>query len=98
MSERIGLDLLRASVTRRTKSRAIIVRFASMRKRIEVYRNKKNLKGKKIVVTESLTAVRLDLLNKAKDKFGLKNVWSAEGRIFARSDGNIVNISSEDDL
>ena len=49
-----------------------------------MYKNKKYLKGKKIVVTESLTAVRLDLLNKAKDKFGLKNAsWSVEGRIFA---------------
>ena len=68
--------------TRRTKPRPIIVRFASMRKRIEVYRNKKNLKVKKIVVTESLTAVRLALLNKAKDKYGLKfDVWSVEGRI-----------------
>ena len=85
--------------TRRTKPRAIIVRFASMRKRIEVYKNKKNLKGKKIVVTESLTTVRLDLLSKAKDKFGFKNVWTSEGRIFARSDdGNFVNITSEDDL
>ena len=63
-----------------------------------MYKNKKNLKSKKIVVTESLTAVRLALLNKAKDKFGIKDVWSVEGRICARSDGFLVNISSEDDL
>ena len=84
--------------TRRTKPRAIIVRFASMRKRIDVYKNKKNLKGKKILLTESLTASRFNLLNKAKEKFGQRNVWTAEGRIFTQIDGKLVHISSEGDL
>ena len=53
-SHRIGPK--KTHSTRRTKSRAIIVRFASIRKRMEVFHNKKKLKGKKTVITESLTA------------------------------------------
>ena len=92
------IDPTKSISTRRTKPRAIIVRFASMRKRIDVYKNKKNLKGKKILLTESLTASRFNLLNKAKEKFGQRNVWTAEGRIFTQIDGKLVHISSEGDL
>ena len=56
----------------RTKHRAIIVRFASMRKRMEVYANKKNLKEKNIFVSESLTIMRLNLLRQAEVKFARK--------------------------
>ena len=58
-SHRLG-----AKKTVNTRPRPIIVKFASMRKRMEVFRNKKNLKGKKINITESLTA--MSLLEKGK--------------------------------
>ena len=74
------------------------MRFASIRKRMEVFHNKKELRGKKTVITESLTAYRYDLLKKAQSKYGYKMVWSSEGRIFTRLDDKMVLISSEADL
>ena len=87
----------RQITTRQTKARPIIVRFNSMRKRMEVYANKKKLKGKKYVVTESLTALRMRLLAKAKEEYGVKNVWTVEGKILVKKDGNISLFSSEID-
>ena len=95
-SHRIGPK--KTHSTRRTKSRAIIVRFASIRKRMEVFHNKKTLKGKKTVITESLTSFRYDLLKKAKLKYGDRMVWSSEGRIFTRLNDKLVLISTEADL
>ena len=56
-SHRVGPK--KHQTSRRTKPRPVIIRFASMRKRIEVYKNKKNLKGMNILITESLTAMQL---------------------------------------
>jgi len=86
----------RTVTTRNTKPRAIIFRFASTGKRNEGFYNKK--KGKKIVITESLTNRRYNLLQKAKTKFGIKNVWTNEGRILTKTNNKIKEISSEDDL
>ena len=88
----------KAQTTRRTKSRPIIIRFASMRKRMEVFSSKKNLKGSDIVLTESLTPYRYELLQKAKEKYGVKTTWTSEGRIFTKSNGVLRLISSATDL
>ena len=84
--------------TRNSKPRPIIFRFSSMRKRMEVYRNKKELKGKNIVITESLTKIRYQLLLKAKSKYGVRNVWTTEGRIFTKVGNKLKQISSFDDV
>ena len=83
-SHRIGPR--KVKTTRSTRLRPIIVRFASMRKRMEVYRNKKRLKGKDFVITESLTSARYDLDQKAKNKFVVKNTWTSEGEILTKID------------
>lgn len=69
------------------KPRPIIARFNDMYTRNKVYGSKRNLKGKKIVLTENLTARRLGIMNEGRDKYGNKNVWSQEGRIMA-NDGH----------
>ena len=89
-SHRIGPR--KAQTTQSTRPRPIIVRFASMRKRMEVYRNKKRLKGKDFVITESLTSARYDLYQKAKNKFGVKNTWTSKGRIFTKIDNIVKHI------
>ena len=83
--------------TRRTKPRPIILRFSNMRKRMEVFRNKKKLKGMGITITESLTKIRYALLQKAKEKYG-NSVWTSEGRIFTKIEDKIVLITSEASL
>ena len=95
-SHRVGPK--RQQTTRRTKPRPIICRFSSIRKRMEVFRNKKNLKGKNILITESLTNFRYELFQKAKSKFGIRNVWTSEGRIFTKVDNNLRLISIFADL
>ena len=109
ISDKVGVELFiddiqrshrtgpkKFQTTRRTKPRPIILRFSSMRKRMEVFRNKKNLKGKGITITESLTKIRFALLQKAKEKYGVNSVWTSEGRILTKIDGKIVLKTSED--
>ena len=96
VSHRIGPK--KEQNTRRTKPRAIIFRFISMRKRMEVFRSKKNLKGTNVVITENLTSDALPALLKAKTKFGEKNVWTSEGKVFTKFDDKLMLISSEADL
>ena len=62
---------------------------------MEVFRNKKNLKRKGIIITESLTKMRYGLLKKAKEKYGVDSVWTSEGRILHKIDNRIMVIYSE---
>ena len=39
-------------------------------------------------ITESLTTKRMEMLNKAKDCFGFKNVWTLDGRIYYLAEGS----------
>ena len=98
-THRIGVKR-KQTVTRNSKPkhRPLIVRFASMRTRMEVFRNKKALKGKSFSITESLTAYRYNLLLKAKAKFSLQNCWTSEWRILAKDGNKITVVQSESDL
>ena len=73
------------------KPRPIIVRFWNSSLRNDVYRKKKNLKGKNIFITENLAKMRMNLEKKAIADYGKENVWSMEGRIYAR-DKNIDKV------
>ena len=44
-------------------------------------------KGKRMVITESLTRQRLQLLDAAREVFGSKSVWPFHGNIFAFAAG-----------
>ena len=67
------------------KPRAIIVRFSHPAARRAVFLNKKKMKGTKMTFTENLTDYRLNKLNEARDTHGPRNVWSIEGRLYAKS-------------
>ena len=69
------------------RPRPIIVKFVSYRKRSEVFRNKKSLKGSAITLREDLTKTRYKLLREAIEKFGVSNVWSQDGHIVVK-EGN----------
>ena len=64
------------------RNRPIIVRFVSYRQKKMAFDAKKTLKGKGIVVTESLTKERYALLKKCFDAYGKQNVWTYDGRIY----------------
>ena len=46
-----------------------------------IYRNKKKLKGTGISVTESLTARRMNMLEKAREEYTFNNVWLQDDKI-----------------
>ena len=62
--------------SKNVKPRPIIVKFVRHNTCNRIYRNKKNLKGTGISVTESLTAKTINMLEKAKEEHTFTNVWS----------------------
>ena len=72
------------------KPRPIIVRFYDSELRNHIYYNKKELK---VSITESLTKHRMQVKSTAEQTYGEKNVWTKEGRIYAKdSSGQIKTI------
>ena len=67
--------------SKNAKPRPIIVTFVRHSTRNGIYRNKEKLKGTGISVTESLTARRINMLEKAREKHTFNNVWSQDGKI-----------------
>lgn len=63
------------------KPRPIIVKFVSYRKRNEIFRKKKGLKGSAVTIREDLTTTRLAVLREAITRFGVRQVWSTDGVI-----------------
>ena len=64
------------------KGTPVIVKFIRRTQKNEVYRKKRLLKGTKMIITESLTKRRLQLLEKARLEFKQCPVWSWKGEIF----------------
>ena len=81
-----------------SKPRPLIARFSSEMKKIEIFRNKKHLKGQGIVLSENLTKRRWLLLQAAVEAVGIRNVWSQEGRVYAKHLNHIIEIKSGDDV
>lgn len=63
----------------------LVVRFSSVEIRNEVYRHKSNLKGTKIVIKEELAPNRHKLYLAACRAYGISNVWTSYGQIWAKS-------------
>ncbi|KAI5695630.1 hypothetical protein M8J75_007143 [Diaphorina citri] len=75
---------------RQGKCRPIIVKFCSYKTRAAVFSSKAKLKGSNIRIGESLTRTRLAILNAARDRFGVRSCWTADGKILIQvpsSDG-----------
>lgn len=80
------------------KTRPIIVKFVSYRKRKEVFRAKRNLKGSGVTVREDLTRARLELLQAAIKRFGLSNVWTEDGLVVVRSGNRRLRLQTMAEL
>ena len=61
------------------------------------FKKKKKLKGKSTSITENRTGYRISVLNEAREKFSLKNVWAYDGRILYKdnNDGQKIKIYYE---
>ena len=86
--------------TRNSKAtpRLIIFRFSNFRKRQLVFKTKRNLKGKDISLSESLTRARYELLKASIEKYGKGKGWTNEGRVATKVGDNFVTIRSKNDL
>ena len=78
----------RTGQRRRGGNRPVFVRFVSRKKKVEVMRAKKNLKGKqgyqRVFINEDLTALRAKLLRYVKDLPTVEKAWTSEGKIWAK--------------
>ena len=70
------------------KQRPIIVKFVRYNDLNKIFRNKKKLKGKKIWITESLAANRIEKLKEAQKLHGFHDVWTNDGKICCKVEGN----------
>ena len=67
----------------------IIVKFACYDVRREIFMNKRKLKGKRLLITESLTSSRMQSLGDAQRKYGVKNVWTSDGRVMVKENNKV---------
>ena len=63
--------------------------FACYAVRNKVSSNKKKLKGKKLLITESLTVYRMKLLDEVRQKHGVRNVWIYDDRVVYKENNGI---------
>ena len=52
--------------------------------------NKKKLKGKRLLITESLTSSRMQLLGEALKKYGVRNFWTSDGRVMVKENNKFL--------
>ena len=98
-AEELGIDVKQEDLDRShrlgkvkrndNRPRSIIVKFARYAVRNKVFSNKKKLKGKKLLITESLTVYRMKLLDEARQKYGVRNVWTYDGRVMYKENNKI---------
>ena len=69
--------------TPKPKTRGIIVKFTRYDVRAEVYRSKKNLKGTRTFISESLTSERLDVYTQIRKDHedSVASTWTQDGKI-----------------
>ena len=53
-------------------------------------KNKKKLKEKGYLITESLTAMRMKKLTEAHNSFSFTNLWTQDGKILCKEDNRII--------
>jgi predicted nuclease with TOPRIM domain len=81
------------------KARPVLVRFFDRKKRDEILRNRRKLKGKGVVVDEDLTVQNYKLLRKAQEHSLSLAVWSANGKILAKlKNGRTLRLSIHSDI
>ena len=64
------------------------MKFVRYNNLYRIFRNKKNLKVKKILITKSVTARREEKLKEAQELQGFRNVWANDGKIFCKLEAN----------
>lgn len=80
------------------KTRPVVVRFISRWLRDKLYREKRKLKGSKVVISEFLEGPVLEIYKKIRSKLGGKDCWTWNGRIYAIVSGDKKQIKQLSDI
>lgn len=88
----------RVGKNQKDKNRGIFVKLKDVTIKQRIYGNKKFLKGTGITIKEDLTQIRLNLMKRAVDKYGIHNVWTTNGKIFVSLHNKVHSIKNEKDL
>lgn len=82
----------RLGIQEEGKFRPVIIKFTSYKHRSALMYNKRKFAGTKIVVKEDLTKIRYALFKECAQRFGFRNVWTADGVIKVKSDNKIWTV------
>lgn len=74
------------------------MKFVSSKTKDTVIASRRKLKETKIVIKEDLTKARLDLLRRAQEKVGFRNVWSVNGKFFVNINDRKLLLTKISDL
>ena len=98
-AEELGIDVKQEDLDRShrlgkvkrndNKPRPIIVKFARYAVRNKVFSNEKKLKGIKLMITKSLTVYRMKLLDKLRQKYGVRNAYTYDGCVMYKENKKI---------
>ena len=96
-------DIQAAHLLPRTKTRSslagtypptqVIVKFFRKSIRKEVMRCRKKLKGTTFSISEDLTGLNLQLINRLKTVKNFSSVWSRKGKIYVMMDGRKIRVN-----
>lgn len=75
---------------RKDKRRQIIVKFVQRKNALEVLYHRRKLKGQGVSIGEDLTRPNFELLKSLNNVDWVKEAWSKEGRIYAKSVEDVV--------
>lgn len=81
-------ECYRIGKVKNDKPRPIFVKFCNYEDKHQVILSRKKLKGTKIHIKEDLTKTRFEIMKEASIKYGYKNVWSTNGKVFIFENGN----------
>lgn len=72
--------------------RTIMLRLKDNSVKQAMTRNRKKLKGTKIVLVDDLTAGRYKMLRDARASLGNKNAWSTDGKVHIRIGERLIKV------
>ena len=81
-----------------TRNRTLLITLRTVDIKNKIFYNKRNLKQSGIVISEDLTSSTLELLNIAKEKYGVRNVWTKNGLLYIKQENQIKLAQSADDI
>lgn len=74
------------------KTRSVLIKFFEYDDKLKVLSRKKLLLNYGIVVAEDLTKLRVQRFFEARRKYGIENVWTLDGDIYAKNGHSVINV------